>query len=114
MDAQCDKLATVKLIDNTRRSPCRGEEAENRPRSEFGTKFEREVTLILEIPNSLKIECTTSRGSLCAENQLDLFSHFDRTLACDRQTDRHQAIALCACVEYASRGKKYMRDRVTE
>jgi len=42
------------------------------------------------------------------ENQLDPFSRFDGTPACNRQTDRHRVIAytaLCICVAYTSRGK---------
>jgi len=34
-------------------------------------------------------------GSFCAENQLDPFSHFDRTPVCDRQTDRQTDTGLC-------------------
>ena len=42
---------------------------------EFGTKFQREVHLFLEIESSH------------AKNQLESFTRFDRAPTCDRQTD---------------------------
>jgi len=50
-----------------------------------------------------------AKGSVCAENRLDLFSRFDTTPVCDGRLNRYKAVlaytALRICVAWASRGK---------
>ena len=51
-------------------------------------------------------------NKLPCQNQLDLFGSFDRTPTCDRQADRHRAIATTRA-SIASRGYKYADDNVS-
>jgi len=48
------------------------------PSPAFGTKFQREVPVFLEIPNFPKIQCSIGRGKPYAKNQLDPWNHFDK------------------------------------
>jgi len=75
----------------------------NWPSSEFGTKFQRELSLFWIYRNSLTTQCKSVEGSLCATN-LDLFCCFDKILPRDGQT---ACTALCICTSYGSRGKNW-------
>ena len=74
--------------DTLRRSTGRGEIFE--ARAEFGTKFQREVTLF--ILYFLITQCRISRRKRPCQKCLHSSSHFARTLTCDRhrQTQRHR------------------------
>jgi len=63
-------------------------------------------TRILLKRSSVSVYIMTSRGILCAENQRNPFSSFDRTPA--YETDRHAAIVYTALCIYASLGKKIL------
>jgi len=71
-------------------------------KSDFRTKFQREVPLFLEITEFLLTQCRTGEGSSHAKNQLHSFIRFDRTPTCDGQTDTGPWLVL-GCI--ASRGK---------
>ena len=58
---------------------------------EFGTEFRREVRLFF-VDTWISLEYSVER-SLHAKNELDPSNRFDGTPTCDRQTDRHKAIA---------------------
>jgi len=91
---------------SNRRRVCR----QHNPLAEFGTKFQKEVPLLPELPELLynpvrEVELEGSRLPPC-QRQLDFirlpavariltsYSRFDTIPACDRRnTDRHRAIA---------------------
>ena len=52
---------------------------------EIGTKFQQEVPLFLEVP---EFPFYTVYDSPRIASELDLFSRFDKTPACDGRTDR--------------------------
>jgi len=58
-----------------------------------GTRFQRDVPLLLEIAKSLISQCRIRQENLCTANQLDLFRHFDTVWACDSQRDQTLSIA---------------------
>ena len=49
--------------------------------------------------------CRTGGRKLACQNQLDSFSHFDRTPTCDRQTDGHRAMASTGASRECRAGK---------
>ena len=73
-----------------RRSMCRGEIFLS---PEFGTKFQREVLIVLKIR---EFPYNTVQDKLRVASKpkvLNLFSRFDTIMACDGRMDRHGAIA---------------------
>ena len=68
-------MATNATIDT-----CRGEEAENRLGSEFGTMFQMAVPLFLEIPE-FPVNTIQDKPKIASltNNRLGVFLRFDRT-----------------------------------
>ena len=50
----------------------------------------------MNVPKFLNNSVRHAKSNLCAKIQIDLFNRFDRTPACDRQTDRHRDVANTA------------------
>ena len=80
-----------------------GNKAEKSNKSRVWSKFPVKVPLFLGIPRySFNTPHDKPAGNVFVENQLDPFIHFDRTPACDRLTDWHQAITYTVWALYKS------------
>ena len=63
---------------------------------EFETKFQTEVPDFWRYPNFLITQSGWVEGGPYAKNQLDSYSRFNTTPACDKQTDGHRMTANTA------------------